>query len=534
MDFVALPAQAYRAVTLAERAEILLAHLAGFCPGLTEAWLMLGTSLATPHLRVQLPAVPAALTPIPELQAAMERALNRPITEWNRNAINGLWWISIPLRADAELLGVVGLQGYGDAPDAAQIESLEQSAEAAALLLREKRCTEQQQRGDKLRALGECMSRVAHEINNPLTSILGYTELLGMTDWNNPFLRQRALDRIEKISKEAERATNLARSLLTYARRPATEQTAFNLNELVREVTELYAERYLAQGVEIRQQLDAALPDVIGNRSEIQQVCINLLTNAFQAIQGQRASGCITLLTERTPVGGVTLKVQDDGPGIRPEDRERIFDPFFTTKPAGQSTGLGLAICRDLMEAHRGTLEVTSEYGQGALFCLNFPPEVVTIATRRPSLTLLKNAPAEPDLPQLHIAVLDDEELVVEMLLDTLTEQGHQVTCFLNPHEALHALENGMFDVILSDMKMPQMSGMEFHAEAARRNPEQAARILFLTGDIQSTAAQEFFARTGCLLLPKPFRQSELLTSIATLLRRYPPHAAATVQAQAA
>jgi two-component system NtrC family sensor kinase len=400
-------------------------------------------------------------------------------------------------------------------------------------LTAQKQLEAQMRRNEKLAALGEILSGIAHELNNPLTSIVGYAEMLDNTAPPSAYNAEH----LRKIRTEADRAARIVQNLLAFARHQAPQKAPVQINEVVSQTAEFYTYQFQVEQITLRLALAEDLPEIHANFHEIQQVLMNLLTNAFHAVREYTDHGVITLTTETRADGGVRLLVTDNGPGIRPEHRHKLFDPFFTTKEVGQGTGLGLTLCDSILRAHDAAIEALSEYGRGATFQIDFPvntsqcepvpAKAVPLQMQTTEECVSQPASADPGarreaatLPLLRIAILDDERILGEMLTEMLTERGHSVACFHAPAEALAALETQAYEVILSDIKMPGMSGMEFYERVAARDPAQAERILFVTGDVLAPQTQAFFARTGCLYIIKPFQSEALSAQIATLLGR--------------
>lgn len=387
----------------------------------------------------------------------------------------------------------------------------------------------QVRQSEKMAMMGEMVSGVAHELNNPLASIVGYASRLSKKESQGSLTRETRADYVRKIGLEAARAARIVGDLLTFARPQALDLVPLDLNEVILKIQDLCAESLQAGQVELRLALCEGLPEVLGNEHSLHQVMDNLIRNSFQAIRAVKDRGSIVIRTQYLETGKVRLTVQDNGPGIRPEHQERVFDPFFTTKRVGEGTGLGLALCYSILGAHGASIDIESEVGKGAAFHIEF---TAIEARRAPGGEADREfSPSVFPVIQerggaLRIAVLDDEPIIRELLQEMLEEYHHQVTCFGTPHSALEALETHSFDIILSDIKMPGMNGMAFYEAVRTRHREQAERILFLTGDVLAPDTRMFFERTGSPHLNKPFLEEALMEQIAALRKRLEQSAA--------
>jgi nitrogen-specific signal transduction histidine kinase len=292
---------------------------------------------------------------------------------------------------------------------------------------------------ERMVTLGQLVSSVAHELSNPLTSILGYAQLL---------LRRRVTKQgqedAEHIAQEAERASRIARSLLQFGRGAKPERVPVEVNEIVKSVAALRAAELALEEIEVQVELEADSPAVLGDDAQLQQVLLNLLMNSEQAIRQAGGRGQIRLRTRRLSSDRVAIDVMDDGPGIAPEALPRIFDPFFTTKPAGVGTGLGLSIAYGIAHDHDGTIAVESRPDCGAVFTVELPAaplsplaakSVCRAMTRR--LTLAHRTEASEPRRCERILVIEDEPAVARLIADVLAEEGHRVEVALDSREGL-------------------------------------------------------------------------------------------------
>jgi signal transduction histidine kinase/ActR/RegA family two-component response regulator len=395
---------------------------------------------------------------------------------------------------------------------------------------------------ERLAALGQTVTGVAHELSNPLTSILGYAQRL--------FLRSQAegkSDEVRQIFQEADRASMIVRRLLMSARESRPERRKVALNLLVLSTMDLQKIRLAAEKVDVALDLDEALPFVLGDAGQLQQVLMNLIGNARQAIAQRGNGGTIRLSTKCIDSGRrAQLEVSDDGPGIPPEIASRIFDPFFTTKPAGIGTGLGLAIVQGVVREHSGRVMVASPPGGGAIFTLDFPatpaehtrmPAVpatgpgeldgeVVPAGQAPALPQRATPAAAPALASwkgTRVLVVEDEPTVARLISDVLQDEGLQVEALLDGYEALEQAARASYDLVICDMKMPGLDGQHFYETLACMGNPLSKRFLFVTGDVLSSHTQEFLERHHLPHVAKPFRVEELTEKVRRVLAEIRP-----------
>ncbi|MEM9763041.1 MAG: PAS-domain containing protein [Pseudomonadota bacterium] len=353
---------------------------------------------------------------------------------------------------------------------------------------------------EKLSALGELLAGVAHELNNPLSVVFGYSQMMqGKVD--DPVLSER----IDLICQSSERAAKIVRTFLAMARQRPAKMEVCAVNDVLRTAIEVSGYAIKTSGTRVEVDLDPGDPHVRGDEDQLAQVFSNLILNAGQAVADKGAEGTITLRT-RSTAGRVTIEIADNGPGIPKATQARIFEPFFTTKGVGEGTGIGLAFSHRIVESHDGRLGVVSEAGHGALFRV----ELATVAPDR--------ADPEPGgAPMLHghsVLVVDDEDGVAQLIADMLTEEGFRVTKTTDPEAALRLAARQAFDTILSDFKMPNMTGEAFFRALKAIAPENAARIGFITGDALSSQVVRFFDACGRPHIEKPIVRDELLALI--------------------
>jgi CheY-like chemotaxis protein len=334
----------------------------------------------------------------------------------------------------------------------------------------------------------------------------------------------------------------IVRRLLMSARESRPERRRIALNLLVLRAMDLQKIRLASENVNVALDLDEALPFVLGDAGQLQQVLMNLIGNARQALEQRGNGGTIRLSTKCIDSGRhAQLEVSDDGPGIPPEIASRIFDPFFTTKPAGMGTGLGLAIVHGVVREHGGRVMVASPPGGGAIFTLEFPaapaehtrmPAVPATGPGElnheivppgpvPALPPRSTPAAAPTLASwkgTRVLVVEDEPTVARLISDVLEDEGFQVEALLDGYEALERAARASYDLVICDMKMPGLDGQHFYETLACMGNPLSKRFLFVTGDVLSSHTQEFLERHHLPHVAKPFRVEELTEKVRRLL----------------
>lgn len=391
---------------------------------------------------------------------------------------------------------------------------------------------------EKLAAIGQHVTAIVHELSNPLTTILVNAQRLVSeeADGMRATLSQNILE-------ESERATALLRQLLVLSRESMPERRRVSLNDLVDRTMELQRLALFGSHLRLVVEKQEGLPPIEGDYSQLQQVLMNLLQNAQQAIEYSGTGGTIGV---RTAFGGsrVTLEVWDDGPGISGVIQARIFDPFFTTKPPGVGTGLGLAIVRGFVRQHGGTVTLLSPPHGGARFVVELPvaPAVGTNDDGKSAALLAGESPPPADnlileaLPAgevPRVLVLEDEPTVASLIADVLREEGMRVDVLLDGRQAVEQAETESYDLAICDMRMPGMDGQRFYQALLQRQNPLHQHVLFVTGDLVASRTQEFLERHHLTHVAKPFRMEELSGAVHGMLGKKKEKAAVKSSAKA-
>ncbi len=353
---------------------------------------------------------------------------------------------------------------------------------------------------EKLGALGSLLAGVAHELNNPLSVVVGQALLMKETA-RDPKIAARAA----KIGKAADRCSRIVKTFLAMARQQASERTAVDVTEIVESTLEVTGYSLRTAGIDVTLDLAPDLAPVWADPDQLNQVVTNLIVNAQQAMtatEGPRQLVIASACDRRH--GLVTLSVRDSGPGIPPEIRSRIFEPFFTTKEVGAGTGIGLAVCHRIVESLKGEITVESKPGAGAKFTVVLP------AAPAQEAPLTEPSATRPRSRACRVLVIDDEKDVTQMLKDILVAEGHDVRAADSGQRAIELLSRHSFDVILSDLRMPNMDGPRLYAKLMELSPSLLRRVAFITGDTFSPKVSEFLKESGRPYVQKPFAPLEV------------------------
>ena len=367
---------------------------------------------------------------------------------------------------------------------------------------------------EKLAAMGEMMSGVAHELNNPLTAILGVSDLL----------RERAPDdatrrQTEIILKQARRAAVIVQNLLAYARPSALTRKKMRPEEALQAAIDQQRASLSQKNISIELVPPPGRLALEADPKLLHQVFVNLIVNAEQAITSRGERGALRISIEHAD-GKIGFVFADDGPGIAPENFGKIFDPFFTTKRPGGGTGLGLAICTAIIKEHGGSIEVQSAPGNGAEFRVWLPEFVEEISAPPLAVRPAIAAPAGSSALRGHsVYVVDDEESIREIVQEGLSARGMTVEGASSSEEALPHLAAHSYDFVLCDFNLPGMNGEEFFKRIQPRVGTAAPKFVFMSGALLDSATMTHFTEKGASVLQKPFHIAALATLLTELLQ---------------
>ncbi|MDC4223821.1 MAG: ATP-binding protein [Candidatus Manganitrophus sp.] len=360
----------------------------------------------------------------------------------------------------------------------------------------------------KMAALGTLVAGLSHEMNNPLTPVIGFSEIL----LSMP-LPKEAHQCADTISREARRCATVIRSLSDFARKSPPLWQENDLNTLIHSVLELKASYLRTDNIILELNLDPRLPKTLADGNQIKQILLNLINNAHQALLINEEDRRIRIASEQTE-GFLRVTIGDNGPGIPKEAQPRLFEPFFTTKPEGEGTGLGLAISHGIISSHGGKIGFISEEGIGTRFWFELP--IRAAASTAPNVL--------PDIATQYQSkralVVDDEPMVSEVCKAALQQIGFVVDAVHSGEAALEQLTKTSYDLLIADIRMPGMGGIQFLEQVGRVYPEILDRTILITGDAVNSVTSAFLERTHATVLEKPFDLTNLQRLAKSILER--------------
>ena len=364
---------------------------------------------------------------------------------------------------------------------------------------------------EKMSALGSLLASVAHELNNPLSIIVGQGELLELIADDS-----RVKERAERIRLAADRCARIVGTFLSMARQKAPTRKPTDLAELTDSALELAGSALKTTDIAIDTTFPEDLPSILADADQLMQVVLNLVINAQHALAESPPPRSLSLTARMLDEDNIEIRVEDNGPGVPADLRERIFEPFFTTKAEGLGTGIGLSVCHSIMSSHGGTISIGKSKLGGAAFVLTLPTRSNGVSGHEPEPL---DVEAWAEIAPQRILVVDDEVEVAETIKDHLEPDGHSVSVARNGREALERLGERSFDIVLSDLRMPELDGPGFYQALTEAHLHPLDRIGFLTGDTLSASARDFLARTPGPYLEKPFKPDDLRQMILGMLR---------------
>jgi two-component system NtrC family sensor kinase len=446
---------------------------------------------------------------IREIQKREELVSSYIVTLWSKEIIIGALVVgSRSVRefspADISLLIAVGSQ-VANAIDRSRL--YEETRQAYENL---RRTQEQLVHSEKLAAVGQLISGVAHELNNPLTAILGYSQLLTSSGEVGP----HALDYVEKVYKQAQRTHRIVQNLLSFARQHKPTRVPSRLNAVIDDTLALRDYDLRMSRIHVHLELADDLPEVLADPHQLQQVFLNLINNAIDAILEVGSEGDLWV---RSGVGAHHLFVefQDSGPGVK--DASRVFDPFYTTKPVGKGTGLGLSICYGIITEHGGTILVRNGTQQGAIFRIELP-----LRAKTPSQQAAGVQPARTSRSG-RILVLDANESVLETVAHLLAEGDHSVTTATSLAEARGLVARQEFDLVVADWQVViQGTSQKSNFGNSANGYGLGAKILWMSSVSEEGKGSAHFLPPDAAVLQKPFQPGELLAAVDAKLARVP------------
>ncbi len=362
---------------------------------------------------------------------------------------------------------------------------------------------------EKMSALGELLAGVAHELNNPLSVVVGHSLMLREEE-HDPETHRR----IDKISVAAERAAKIVKTFLAMARQQPAKIEQVDVYTIVETALDVAGYGTSPDGLEIVSNIPDDLPEIQADADQITQVIINLVINAVHAIANSKTGDRIAVDARfETDTGQVKITVTDNGPGIPENIRARIFEPFFTTKEIGDGTGIGLAFCHRIIHSHGGLIRLDPDYTRGSCFSIMLP---VAEAEAEGKADEIVN---EPKHKALRALIVDDEAEVAELNAEILSKSGFEVEVVHSGAQAISRLDKGRFDILLSDLNMPEVDGRGLYEYLVENIPEMVQRTGFITGDTMGRSSQTLLQESQRPYLEKPASPQELRQLVDGILK---------------
>jgi PAS domain S-box-containing protein len=394
---------------------------------------------------------------------------------------------------------IIGFRGIGrDVTERKKVEDERRDIERKAQL------------SSRLATVGQMAAGICHEINNPLTTVIGYSDLLTKKD-----LPEDLKQALGYIREGGRRVADIVRQLLSFARNMQPTRTMVNINDIVSGTLRLREYQLRIANINVLIEFAADLPYTLADPGQLQQVFLNIVLNA--EIEMKLAHGQGTLIVKTECINDIIrISFNDDGPGIPEEDLNRIFDPFFTTRKVGEGTGLGLSVCHGIITEHNGRIYVRSKPGKGATFIVELPIVAEPVSAEMPGYAGadIRQVTASPSA----LLIIDDDPMLLKFLEEFLITRGHNVDAVNNARDAQKAFRSRKYDLILMDILMPDVSGIELYNKFQRLDKSVGSRMLIMTGDTLGKSTRSFLERTGVPYLEKPFDTDALVTKIDEIM----------------
>jgi PAS domain S-box-containing protein len=364
----------------------------------------------------------------------------------------------------------------------------------------------------RLSTVGQMAAGICHEINNPLTAVIGYSDLLVTQD-----LPEDIKQDLERIRYGGRRVANVVKQLLAFARNTKPVREMVDINGILLSTLRLREYQLEIANIKVLTNLAPDLPHIVADAGQLQQVFINIILNAETEMKLSHGRGTLMIETECVD-GTIRISFKDNGRGIPKENINRIFDPFFTTRRVGEGTGLGLSVCHGIIAEHNGKIYAQSRKGKGATFILELPIMIEAKQTEMPSA-----APQEIQqvcTRKCDILVIDDEPSILEFVEQLLTDKGHCVDAVDNARDAIEFFNSKSYDLILMDVLMPDMNGIELYKRFQQMDKSVDSRVLIMTGDVLGMTSMDVISETRVPCIEKPFDHDVLMAKIDEVINQ--------------
>ncbi len=432
-------------------------------------------------------------------------------------------FLALPIHHNGQVIAVAGIANREQGFDDSLISDLRPFMEVIGEMIHARRAEDElahqkqlAMHASKLASIGQLAAGVGHEINNPLAIISGQLALAQIDLASNPY--PEVADRLCKMEIAAGRIANIVKGLRTFARSDIDKLSSFDFYTSIEETVAMLEGIFAREQVVLRL-TGARIPTaILGNRGHLQQVLVNLISNAKDATEGKSSREILVAVN----YGDDRMKVSvtDNGSGIPQEIREKILEPFFTTKDVNKGTGIGLSLVSTILKEHKGRLEISTAIGEGSTFSFDLPVTTVTEA-QLSGRSMLKQVPKERF--EIRVLLVDDEEGLREVLQHMLSDICTEVVAAPNAQEGLRLLREGMFDVVISDIQMPEIDGFKFLELLRREALPVQPRFIFITGGVEMSPTQEGIAdREADGFLPKPFDPGMIAAKLRELRLKKP------------